>query len=98
VNDDKRPNLLCGDGRGLANLRVGLQLGEYIESKTFTDFDERLKRLEAAVKKRSTEIETQDEALCLYSEVVCLYQKHEIVRPKEVDSLLARIKVLTEQK
>jgi len=90
--------LLCGDGRGLANLLLGLQTREYIEAKTFTDFDERLKRLEAAVAKHSTEIENRDEALCLYSEVVRLYQKHEIVRPKEVDSLLSRIKVLTQQK
>jgi ABC-type uncharacterized transport system ATPase subunit len=50
--------------------------------------------LESVVEKLSAEIERRDEALCLYSEVVKLLEAKAIVRPKEIDSLLARIRAL----
>jgi len=51
------------------------------------DRDERIKRLK-------TKVERRDEALCLYSEVVRLYQGRENTRPWEVDRLLERIRAL----
>jgi hypothetical protein len=49
------------------------------------------------VEKLGAKIETRDEALCLYSEVVRLYQERELVRPREVNNLLARIRTLTKK-
>jgi hypothetical protein len=68
-----------------------------------------IEHLKAIVAKRSAELEVgneihtllsakvdiKDEALCLYSEVVKLLEAEAVVRPREVDALLGRIKALT---
>jgi hypothetical protein len=65
---------------------------------TNAHLSDQIKRIEIIAEKLSAKVELRDEALCLYSEIVRILEAETIVRPKEVDSLLARIKVLTEQK
>jgi hypothetical protein len=66
--------------------------------ETVAHRDECVKRLEAMVEKLSATLERRDQALCLYSEVVRLLEAEAIMRPQEVDNLLARATALAAKK